>query len=103
MNDALPWIIALFFMITTVFWGVNWAFDAYEKTRLQNEEHKIFIRNLGLSENLEKDRDFLENELRPYKNLAHLYGCSNAKELLFLIRDLETKLNYKNHNMMEKN
>ena len=52
MNVALPWIIAFFFMIMTVIFGVNWAFDAYEKTRLQNEEHKIFIRNLGINENL---------------------------------------------------
>lgn len=95
MNEAVPWIIAIFFMITTVFFGVNWAFDFYEKTRLQNEEHKIFIRNLGINENLEKDRDFLENELRPYKKLAYLYGCNDAKELHLLILDLETKLQYK--------
>jgi len=31
MNEAVPWIIAIFFMITTVICGVNWAFDAYEK------------------------------------------------------------------------
>lgn len=91
MNEAVPWIIAFFFMITTVICGVNWAFDAYEKTRLQNEEHKIFIRNLGLNENLAKDRDFLKNELRPYKNLAHLYRCNDAKELHLLILNL-TKL-----------
>ena len=95
MNDALPWIIAFFFMIMTVICGVNWAFDAYEKTRLQNEEHKIFIRNLGINENLAKDRDFLENELRPYKNLAHLYGCNDANELHTLIRDLETNLRHR--------
>lgn len=95
MNVALPWIIAFFFMIMTVIFGVNWAFDAYEKTRLQNEEHKIFIRNLGINENLAKDRDFLENELRPYKNLAHLYGCNDASELLTLIRDLETNLRHR--------
>ena len=92
MNEAVPWIIALFFMITTIICGVNWAFDAYEKTRLQNEEYKIFIRNLGINENLKKDCVFLENELRPYKKLAHLYGCNDAKELHLLILDLETKL-----------
>lgn len=102
MNEAAPYIIALFFMVTTVICGVNWAFDAYEKTRLQNEEHKIFIQNLGINESLEKDKCFLENELRPYKDLAHLYKCNNAEELHFLIRELETKLYYKNHNMKEK-
>ena len=102
MNEAIPWIISAFLSVAVIYLAISWAFECKEKNELKEREYSIFTQNLGINERLADDVAFLESELRPYKDLANLYRCNNAKELHFLIRDLETKLYYKNHNMMEK-
>ena len=68
------------------------AVAEYEKRKLNEQINSQFYMNLGISESIRKECEFLEDLLRPYEKLAHKYRCSDAEELEKLIMDLHDKL-----------
>ncbi len=80
----------LIFMV--IFFVVNWGFAEYEKRKLNKQIESQFYMNLGISESIRKECEFLKNLLRPYEKLAHNYCCRDAEELEKLIMDLHDKL-----------
>lgn len=75
-----------------IYFGVSWGFAEYEKRKLDEQINSQFYMNLGISESIRKECEFLKDLLRPYEKLAHKYRCSDAEELEKLIMDLQDKL-----------
>lgn len=95
MSSYIPIMIALGIILLVtlaICLAVNYAFEVHENRCLREEINKGFHHTLLFNKSLAEDVKFLENVLRPYRDLAHEYGCRDAVELKKLLMDLQDRL-----------